>query len=219
MKGSQIFTHFENIPFFTVEGYKQLLEEESPGARYVATTLYRWMKAGKIVQLKKGVYMTRRFYELHLGDVDFMPAMSTIILPQSYLSLEYVLQRHGILTDVTYPVTAITMKNTRTVENSLGTFAYRHIKPDLYQGFTITEYLRIPFAQASLAKALFDYLYFRPLRRAILTTNYDLAEDLRLNLDELSHQDREEFAGYVLSSRFPKMERILENLKRTIWQP
>jgi hypothetical protein len=70
-----------------------------------------------------------------------------------------------------------------------------------------------------LSKALFDYLYFRPLRRAILTTNYDLAEDLRLNLDEFSGQDREEFAGYILASRSPKMDHILENLKRTIWQP
>jgi hypothetical protein len=54
MKSSQILANFETIPFFTIEGYKQLLEEQSPGARYVPTTLYRWMKSGKIIQLKKG---------------------------------------------------------------------------------------------------------------------------------------------------------------------
>jgi hypothetical protein len=121
--------------------------------------------------------MTRRFYELHVVDVDFMPAVSAIILPQSYLSLEYVLQRHGILAEVTYPVTAITLKNTRTVENSLGTFAYHHIKSDLYQGFTLTEYLGIPIAQASPPKALFDYLYLRPLWSTAWNTDYDLTAD------------------------------------------
>ncbi len=97
------------------------------------------MKAGQIIQLKKGVYMTRRFFELHRADADFSPMVSAILIPQSYLSLEYVLQRNAILTDITYPISAITLKQTRVFENQLGTFTYRNIKEDLYQGFTISE--------------------------------------------------------------------------------
>ena len=99
--------------------------------------LYRWVKAGHLIALKKGVYMHRRFYERHRQEAAFSPVVSAILLPQSYLSLEYVLQQHGILTEITYPVTAITIKNTRTITNSLGTFVYRHIQPGLYQGFQI----------------------------------------------------------------------------------
>ena len=46
----------------------------------------------------------------------------------------------------------------------------------------------------------------------------DLAEELRLNLDDFLPADREEFAEYVTSSRMPKMEQILDNFKRTVWR-
>src|SRR4030042_1907913 len=104
----------------------------------------------------------------------FEPAVSTILLPHSYLSLEYVLQQRGILTEITYPVTAITIKNTRTILNSLGTFVYRHIQPHLYFGFQIMESYGVPYAQASTAKALFDYLYLRPLPADLEPTLYNL---------------------------------------------
>ncbi len=120
------------------------------------------MKAGQIIQLKKGVYMTRRFFEQHRADADFAPMVSAILIPQSYLSLEYILQRNAILTEMTYSITAVTLKQTRVFENKLGTFSYRNIKADLYQGFIFSEYLGIPIAQATSAKALFDFLYLRP---------------------------------------------------------
>jgi hypothetical protein len=106
--------------------------------------LYRWSKAGNILALKKGVYMTSRFYERYSGDPAFTAAISAILVPHSYLSLEFVLQRHAILTDVTYPITAITTKNTKRIVNWLGTFWYRSIRPDLYRGFVISEYHGIP---------------------------------------------------------------------------
>jgi hypothetical protein len=48
----------------------------------------------------------------------------------------------------------------RCWENKLGTFTYRNIKADLYlyKGVTFSEYLGIPFAQVTVAKALFDFL-------------------------------------------------------------
>ena len=167
--------------------------------------------------------MHRRFYERHRQDTAFSPVVSAILLPQSYLSLEYVLQQHGILTEITYPVTAITIKNTRTIVNSLGTFIYRHIQPALYQGFQIMEAYGVPYAQASVAKALFDYLYIRPLPADLEPQRYNLTEALRLNLDEFTREEREEFAGYVASSDMikmgrMKMRRILGNLEYTVWQ-
>jgi hypothetical protein len=41
----------------------------------------------------------------------------------------------------------------------------------------------VPYAQASAAKALFDYLYLRPLPAVLEPQRYNLVEDLRLNLD------------------------------------
>lgn len=203
------------LPYFSLEAVKQLIGGEGAAPGTIPTAVYRWMKAGRIIQLKRGLYMSRRFFELHRSDPGFSPAVSAIISPQSYISLEFILQRAGILTEVTYPVTAVTPKNAHVIENTLGTFSYRHIKSSLYSGFTITDYYGIQVAQATPAKALFDFLYLRPWVGDIP----NLAEELRLNLDELSPNEQEQFTGYVLMAGSKKMESILADLRKTIWQP
>ena len=66
---------------------------------------------------------------------------------------------------------------------------------------------------------LFDFLYLRPLPRKLRTRELNLAEDLRLNLDEFDAGERNEFADYVAQSASEKMNFILQDLRRTIWQP
>jgi hypothetical protein len=215
---TKILSSLDPFPYFTIEAVKQLLGDESVAAGTIQTTLYRWMKAGQIIQLKKGIYMTRRFFEQHRADADFAPMVSAILIPQSYRSLEYILQRNAILTDITYPVTAVTLKQTRVFENKLGTFSYRNIKADLYQGFVFSEYLGIPIAQATVAKALFDFLYLRPWKGGQRLTGYDLAEDLRLNLEDFSENDRVEFATFVEISKSRKMDQILKSVRKTVWR-
>lgn len=213
-----LLSPLNSLPYFTIEAVRQLLDNESIAPGTVQTALYRWMKAAQIIQLKNGLYMTRRFYELHRADADFAPAVSAILIPQSYLSMEFILQRNAILSEVTYPISAITLKQTRVFENKLGTFTYRNIKEALYTGFKTSEYMGIPINQASLAKALFDYLYLRSWNNG-RSIKYDLAEDLRLNLEEFSEKDRAEFIGFVEMSKSKKMDQILKNLRKNIWQP
>ena len=214
-----LLSPLNSLPYFTIEAVRQLLDNESIAPGTVQTALYRWMKAAQIIQLKNGLYMTRRFYELHRADADFAPAVSAILIPQSYLSMEFILQRNAILSEVTYPISAVTLKQTRVFENKLGTFTYRNIKEALYTGFKTSEYMGIPFSQASLSKALFDYLYLRSTRGNLRSADYDLAEDLRLNLEEFSEKDQLEFIGFVEMSKSKKMDRILKNLRKNIWQP
>lgn len=214
-----ILPSLESFPYFTIEAVRQLLGEDSASAAgSVQTALYRWMKSGQVIQLKKGIYMTRHFYELHRADADFLPAVSAILIPQSYVSLEFILQRHAVLTEITYPISTVTLKHTRVIENKLGTFTYRNIKADLYNGFTISNYLGIPFSQATVAKALFDMFYLRPWKEKKRHSAYRLAEDLRLNLEDFSPEDQSEFARFVETSKSKKMEQILKNLRKTVWQ-
>jgi predicted transcriptional regulator of viral defense system len=210
---------FEELPYFNIAGFRQLLEDGESRDRRARELLSRWKRAGYILSLKRGVYMTRRFYERRRSDPDFSPAVSAILVPQSYVSLEYVLQQAGILTEATYPVTAVTTRNTRTIENSLGTFVYRHVKRSLYTGFSQQEYYGVISHRASVAKALFDFFYLRPLPRSLRAEDLDLAEDLRLNLDEFSPEDRAEYKRYVEIADSEKMNFVLDNLRRTVWPP
>jgi predicted transcriptional regulator of viral defense system len=218
-----ILSPFENLPYFTIQGFRQIAGEDVAGDDHARVALYRWVKAGYLIALKKGIYMHHRFYERHRQEATFSPVVSAILLPQSYLSLEFILQQHGILTEITYPVTAITIKNTHTITNSQGTFVYRHIQSDLYAGFQMAKAYGIPYAQASVAKALFDYLYLRPHSGDMASSADNLAEELRLNLEEFTSAERDEFACYVTSSDKTKMggmkmRRILKNLENHVWQ-
>lgn len=214
----ELLKPFEAMPYFTIEGFRQMAGMDSPD-QVVRNALYRWVKAGHLLQLKKGVYMTRRFHEQHRGDYLFSAAVSAVLIPQSYVSLEFILQRHNLLTEVTYPITCITLKVTRRIVNEIGTYWYRNIRPDLYRGFTITEYFGIRVAQATLGKALFDYLYLRPLPAAYQSMKLNLAEELRLNLEELSRADRDEFSSFVEESQSRKMNYILNNFRSKVWLP
>ena len=207
---------FENHPYFTIDGFKQIKGIEK--TKQVRNMLYLWVKAGHVLRLKRGVYMTRSFYEKHNREYSFLKMVSTILLPQSYLSLDYVLQQHNILTESTYPITCITTKNTRKISNDFGEFWYKHIRKDLYLGFKMDEYLGVLFAQASLAKALFDFLYLRPIPEKYRGRKTNLAEELRLNIDELSLEDREEFSLYIEKSNSPKMKEIKKNFRRYSWR-
>lgn len=216
---SDLLASFEHVPFFTLEGFKQMLVSDKDETQRARELLSEWSRQGKVIRLKNGVYMTKHFFEIHQGELGFLPMVSAVLEPFSYLSVEYILQRAAVLTEITYSVSAITTKNTKTFQNPAGTFTYRHLKPELYTGFSAQVYFGVYYYEASLAKALFDYLYLRPLPRHFRTFQLNLAEDLRLNVDEFSSETKLEFENYALSCASEKMTFILENLKRHVWQP
>ncbi len=212
-----ILKTLERLPYFTIEAVNQLADGNELAGGTIRTALYRWMKAGEIIHLKNGVYMTRRFFDLHSSDNDFSEAISSIMIQPSYISLEYILQQSGILTDVTYPVTAITKKNTRVIINKMGTYSYRKIRYSLYFGFSLTTYFGISIARASRAKALFDLLIFRPGLDSIGNLWNYLVEDLRLNMDQFSTSDKAEFASIVENSKSKKMYGIFKKMRESKW--
>jgi hypothetical protein len=214
----QILKELASLPYFTIEGYKQIASIDNESTQTARIQLARWHKAGHIIRLKRGMYMTRFFFDRHSSDADFPAAVSAILLPQSYVSTIFVLQRAGILTEATFPITAVTMKNTRTITNDIGTFSYQHLDSRFYHGFSQQAYHGITFFQASLPKALFDYLYLRPLPSIERRLSYNLAEELRLNLFLCPYEARESFEGLVTKSDSPKMQDILKNFQRHVWQ-
>jgi predicted transcriptional regulator of viral defense system len=53
---------FDKIPYFTIAGFKQVLNASESDTQRVRAMLSRWVRMGHIIRLKKGVYMTRRFF-------------------------------------------------------------------------------------------------------------------------------------------------------------
>ena len=211
-------TDFEGFPFFTFEGICQRYGEEAYAPGTITMKLHRWINNGKIIKLKRGVYMHETFYQRHKDEADFSIVVSSIIEPLSYVSMEFVLQRKGVLTEITYPVTSVTCKNTKNVENQVGSFQYRHIKAPLFSNYSVRESMGVSISEASPAKALFDFLYFRSLPKQITNLTFDLAASLRLDLDDFSHSEREEFIRISVVSGVRKCIAAADNIRRNAWQ-
>ncbi|MBM4177508.1 hypothetical protein FJ208_01775, partial [Candidatus Gribaldobacteria bacterium] len=182
----------ENLPFFT---FNDLMGIEKNRV-YLRVILNRHKKAGKFFRLKRGVYTTSRYLDKikNKGRIEvFMDFLANFLYKPSYLSLETVLYRYNILTDAPFHSTSITKNKTIAFQNKLGNFFYFKIKPTLFCGFKTSEEFGFSILRASLAKALFDFLY---LRKNILPVK-EAVKELRLNVGLLKKTDIKELNKYV----------------------
>jgi hypothetical protein len=192
-----------------------LSEDEKPiGLNQLA----RAEKNGQIFRIKRGLYITGEFYRKYYQDERFLPAISQMLYPESYVSTHFILQKNNIIPEATYVTTAMTWKNTTEFNNRIGRFKYQHIDPQLYLGFEMFEFVNFSYYQATTAKALFDYLYLKPIGRKQRKLSSFLAQELRLNLDDFSADQKDEFQYYVEISQSEKMSMIHSNLEMHKWQ-
>lgn len=167
----------------------------------------RLIEMGYLKVLKKGLYVSGLFYEKADKELYAEYLANRLRLP-SYLSLEYVLAKEGMIPEAVYMMTSITVKTSRNFTNFIGGFSYRNIKTNLFCGHRTKEWGNKKIYLASKAKALFDYFY--------LTKMVDFDReiiDLRINWDNFIRKDYAEFGQYVRLAQSKKMSGIFQSLK------
>ena len=204
---AKIIESIKDSPYFSIENLK-FISEVSSG--YLKIILYRLLKKGYIIRLKKGIYVSKNF----INDVKnknllspYLEFMAGKIYQPSYLSLDYILSENEILTEMPKNFTLVSAKKTNILTNNFGNFIYHKIKKSLFIGFKIKKIDNFLISKATKAKALFDFLY---LRKNLITDETYLNE-LRLNLDHFNKSDKLEFNKYISIEGSKKMQ-IIYNL-------
>jgi len=199
MKQVSKLKNLENLSYFGKSAIFQYIDIKPAS---LSVNINRWIKEGTLIQLKKGLYTTSNYFERVKNKSLYLEFIANKLRTPSYLSLEYILQKHSILSEAVYSVTSVTNKAGRAYNNSLGLFFYRNIKESLFTGFDIIDYNGFQIAQATKAKALFDWLYLKLLR----AKNINLAtlESLRLNVDGFKSKDFREFKKYCEMAKIKK---------------
>lgn len=207
---------FENLPCFT----KRNLIPEFLKSRYALNDrIKRSLKNHKLLSIKQGFYMTSKFYFAEHDKVKLAEFISSKLCEPSYISLEYVMRKHGLLNSdlASSIITCITTKTSRSFKNFLGIFRYSNIKSSLFFGFQKVSFIQASakdsvvckYNIATKAKSLFDYLYLKPgLRGKIKYLKQQLFGNLGINWNNFSEQDFKEFDQYVWKSNSKKMMRI-----------
>lgn len=193
----------ETLPYFDFDDLIGLEKDRN----YLKVLFSRHEKAGKLIRLKKGLYATRKFVEtVKMADnlSAYQEFLANLLCSPSYLSLEYILYEHNLLTEIPKNFTSIAKDKTAGFSNKLGNFFYHKVKEELFCGFEIVKKDKFSISRATKAKALFDYLY---LRKNSLS-NEKAIEELRLNFDNFKKGDWLEFKKYVTLDKSAKMKKI-----------
>jgi len=137
-----------------------LLLSGEESVRQVRLQLSRWTKAGRLLQLRRGIYAlapTWRKVEPH----PFLVANR--LQRGSYVSLQAALAWHCLIPEHVPVVTSVSPSRPETIINPLGTFQFNHLSDGLLFGYARVEIVPRQFAfVASPEKALLDLIHLTP---------------------------------------------------------
>jgi hypothetical protein len=143
----------------------------------VRRQLSRWTSAGRLIQLRRGLYSLAPPYRKVAPD-PFVIA-NHLVRP-SYVSLQSALSFYGSIPEAVPVTTSVTTGRPVEFSTPLGDFVFRHFQIPMFRDFDVLEpSVNQPAFIASPEKALIDLLYLTPgsANEAFLT-------ELRLDLED-----------------------------------
>jgi len=127
LRSKKVIFLTEKLPYFTVESLRGIEKDKN----YLKILLSRYSKRRKTIRLKRGLYVTKNF----INDAQakgifssYLKFLANIIYYPSYPSLEYILYKHNILTEIPVNFTLITTNKTAKFTTEVGNFFYHKIK-------------------------------------------------------------------------------------------
>lgn len=170
----------------------------------VRKQLSLWVAAGKIVQLRRGVYALAAPYR-KVTPHPFL--IANRLQPGSYVSLQAALAYYGMIPEGTPVTTSVSSGRPERLHTPLGDYLYRHVQTGWLHGYRRVELGGGQEAfVAAPEKALFDLVY--------LEREGDSLPYLRgLRLQNLEQLDREQLRRLAQSSGKPKLLRAVDNLQ------
>lgn len=172
--------------------------------------LSRWLKQGKVTQLKRGLYT----FSSHNTPTCSRHFLAGHMLHPSYVSLESALSFYGVIPEKVHSITSITTKKTQQHTNTFGLFTYRHIKQNCFSHYiALKDEFGYTFFMATAEKAIVDFLYYKLRKIASIETSL-FEEHYRFqNLDQL---DTLKLKSIAQTFQQKKLNTVIQQLIRYI---
>ena len=193
----------------------QFLTSKLQGYRYTRNVINRLLKTGKIIRVKKGLYV---FGENYRREPISRTLLANLIYGPSYVSREYALGYYGLIPERVEEVTSMTIQKNKEFETPIGRFHYKHINPVAYtvgvDRFLLDNHRY--FFIASREKALADLI---ALQKGINNENEmleHLLKNLRIDEDDLTSLDIERLKKVAAAYKKPIVNLLYNTLKHVI---
>lgn len=164
----------------------------------VQVQLSRWTAAGRLIQLRRGLYTIAPPYQA-VAPHPFLVANR--LLQPSYVSLQAALAHYGLIPEYVVVVTSVTTRRPAEWETPLGRYTFRSLKRSRFFGYRQRE---VAEGQAALVatpeKALLDLVYLEPGAD-------DPAFLAELRLQNLERLDLGQLQAQVERAQSPKLAR------------
>ena len=166
----------------------------------VRRQLSRWKKAGRIYQVRRGLYALAPPFQ-KVKPHPFLVANRMV--RGSYVSCQSALAFGGHIPEYVPVTTSVSASRPARWNTPLGRFEFRHIKSELVAGYRSTEVSPGQFALVAWPeKALLDLVHLEP--------GGDRSEYLsELRLQNLESLDEERLAYFGRKSGSPKLQRAV----------
>ena len=177
----------------------------SPAA--IQKQLARWLKAGKLIQVRRGLYTLA---EPHRKVSPHPFLVANRLKRASYVSLQSAMAYHGMIPEYVPVVTSVTTGRPGTMNTTPGNFLFKHIKKSLFSGYRELEVEKGQMAfVATPEKSLLDLVYLTPQ-----ADSWEYLKELRLqNFNVLS---KKTLIGTAADSGSAKLQRAAKRILRLI---
>ena len=169
--------------------------------------LSRWTAAGKIYQLRRGLYCLARPYQKSIPH-PFLVANR--LVTGSYISLQSALAYYGLIPEAALTMTSVTTARSTAYHTPIGQYDFHHIPVNWFHNYCWTELGNTQGAFiAAPEKALLDLVYLQP--------DGDEENYLRsLRLQSLDQLDSEQLQQLAFKLNKPKIFRAVERISDLI---
>ena len=129
MKFERLLDLLGDQGFFDLASLVQLSGERRESIRM---QLHRWIKAERLVPLRRGMYAFARNYRR--SEINHAELANRLYTP-SYISTHWALGFWGLIPEKVVEYTSVTTRAPGIFVNDFGGFRYRHVKPAAFFGY------------------------------------------------------------------------------------
>ncbi len=202
MKFETLQYQFKNRPFFETPEVIALFDQTE---RQVLPRISRWVRQGKLIQLRRGKYLLPSRYQNRPAHPYYI---SNYLYRPSFISLYTALQHYQCIPEEVAVIQGVTTRQTATWETGLGRFQYFYTIPDRFFGYSkiiLGDGEQLSALIADPERALIDVCYFSAGEWTISRWS-----ELRLQHCELIKVER--LIEYTEKMRSQKLERSIRQL-------
>lgn len=198
MKFDELLKRVREVPFFDITTVAQISGESKESVR---VQLHRWVKKGKLISLRRGLYsLTETYRRQPLSPL----RVANELYKPSYLSGLWVLSFLGLIPEMVVGYTCISTRVTRSFTNVYGNFLYSHIKPDCFFGFSLHDLQDERIWLSEPEKALLDHWHLH-------SGEWSVNRMQVLRFQQVALVDCKKLSNYAERFSSPRLFRAVDN--------